>query len=62
MSAKFPVLEAYLNRDGSFDRGVNFAVSATTALFTGDPGTKSLSEQLEWMFSYFNRTCGLDKG
>ncbi|OMO85997.1 Lipase, GDSL [Corchorus olitorius] len=61
MSAKFPLLEAYLNKDGSFDRGVNFAVAGATALSMEDPATNSLSEQLEWMFTYFNRTCGLDK-
>ncbi|XVF06913.1 hypothetical protein REPUB_Repub06bG0092100 [Reevesia pubescens] len=66
LSAEIPFLEAYLNKDGSFDHGVNFAVAGATALsvevlsntnLSFFPTDRSLSKQLDWMFSYFNTTC-----
>ncbi|KAK6232512.1 hypothetical protein SCA6_002585 [Theobroma cacao] len=70
LSAEIPFLDAYLNKDGLFDHGVNFAVAGATALsvevlskrnISSVPTNKSLSNQLDWMFSYFNRTCRYDK-
>ncbi|XP_022746945.1 acetylajmalan esterase-like [Durio zibethinus] len=70
LSAEIPFLDAYLSKDGLFDHGVNFAVAGATALSEKDltrknvsfvPINRSLSQQLDWMFSYFNRTCHSDK-
>ncbi|OMO86005.1 Lipase, GDSL [Corchorus olitorius] len=62
LSAGIPLLDAYLNKDGSFDYGVNFAVAGATALSDMEVlGINSLRQQLEWMFSYFNsRICPHD--
>ncbi|GMJ11825.1 hypothetical protein like AT5G03980 [Hibiscus trionum] len=58
MSAGIPYLDAYLNKDGVFDHGVNFAVAGATAM---PVISRCLSKQLDWMFSYFNATCHVDK-
>ncbi|XVE62240.1 hypothetical protein DITRI_Ditri06bG0102200 [Diplodiscus trichospermus] len=70
MSAEIPFLDSYLNKDGLFDHGVNFAVAGATALseevlskrnISFVPANISLSTQLDWMFSYFYTTCNSDK-
>ncbi|OMO85076.1 hypothetical protein COLO4_21763 [Corchorus olitorius] len=61
-SVEIPFLDAYLNKNGSFDHGVNFAVAGAYALPMEGPGLNSLSEQVDWMVSYFNTTCRYDKG
>ncbi|KAK8651477.1 hypothetical protein V6N13_141078 [Hibiscus sabdariffa] len=70
LSAGLPLLDAYLNKDGIFDHGVNFAVAGATAMPVEDlykinvsfvPTSMSLSEQLDWMSSYFDTTCRYDK-
>ncbi|GMI84973.1 hypothetical protein like AT5G03980 [Hibiscus trionum] len=69
-SAGLPFLDAYLNKDGTFDHGVNFAVAGATAMSVEDLykrnisfllTTRSLSKQLDWMSSYFSTTCHYDK-
>ncbi|XVF56513.1 hypothetical protein PTKIN_Ptkin06aG0127300 [Pterospermum kingtungense] len=71
LSAEIPFLDAYLNKDGLFDHGVNFAVAGATAMSEEVlskknvpfvPAIISLSEQLDWMFSYFNTTCHFEGG
>ncbi|OMO85074.1 Lipase, GDSL [Corchorus olitorius] len=60
-SAEIPLLDAYLNKNGAFDHGVNFAVAGAYALPTQDPQINFLSQQVDWMVSYFNTTCRYDK-
>ncbi|GLT94888.1 hypothetical protein SLE2022_126020 [Rubroshorea leprosula] len=64
-SAGIPFLDPYLNKDGTFTQGVNFAVAGATALpsdvlakkgIVNPPTTSSLSRQLEWMSAHFNTT------
>ncbi|TYH32696.1 hypothetical protein ES332_D13G007000v1 [Gossypium tomentosum] len=66
LSAGIPFLDPYLNKDGLFDYGLNFAFAGATAMSAEDlakwnvsfvPTSISLSRQLDWMFSYFNTTC-----
>ncbi|KAE8679314.1 Guanosine-3',5'-bis(Diphosphate) 3'-pyrophosphohydrolase isoform 1 [Hibiscus syriacus] len=66
LSAGLPFLDAYLNKDGVFYHGVNFAVAGATAMSVEDlykknisfvPTSMSLSAQLDWMSNYFKTTC-----
>ncbi|XP_012462785.1 GDSL esterase/lipase At5g03980 isoform X1 [Gossypium raimondii] len=66
LSAGIPFLDPYLNKDGLFDYGLNFAFAGATAMSAEDlakwnvsfvPTSISLSRQLDWMFSNFNTTC-----
>ncbi|KAK9705499.1 hypothetical protein RND81_07G061600 [Saponaria officinalis] len=63
---KLPLIDAYLNKDGNFTQGVNFAVGGATALNTSVLKLKynltaitnlSLSVQLDWfkshLYSYY---------
>ncbi|KAL2897186.1 hypothetical protein RDABS01_038969 [Bienertia sinuspersici] len=63
---KLPYLDAYLNKDGNFSHGVNFAVAGSTALSTQilaaqgimSPATRSsLSVQLDWFRSHLQSIC-----
>ncbi|OMO85991.1 Lipase, GDSL [Corchorus olitorius] len=57
-SAGIPLLDAYLNKNGSFDLGVNFAVASATALPDKEVRrTNILSRQLGWMSTYFDGIC-----
>ncbi|KAH1030393.1 hypothetical protein J1N35_042567 [Gossypium stocksii] len=69
-SAGIPFLDPYLNKDGLFDYGLNFAFAGATAMSAEDlakwnvsfvPTGTSLSRQLDWMFSYFNTTSNGNK-
>ncbi|KMS94922.1 hypothetical protein BVRB_014090, partial [Beta vulgaris subsp. vulgaris] len=61
-----PFLDPYLNKDGNFSHGVNFAVAGATALNTSILVTKhivsnstnsSLLVQLDWFKSHLNSIC-----
>ncbi|KAL2895765.1 hypothetical protein RDABS01_000763 [Bienertia sinuspersici] len=63
---KLPYLDAYLNKEGNFTHGVNFAVAGSTALSTPtlaaqgiiSPITNSsLGVQLQWFKSHLQSTC-----
>ncbi|KAL2895788.1 hypothetical protein RDABS01_000786 [Bienertia sinuspersici] len=66
---KLPYLDAYLNKDGNFTHGVNFAVAGSTALSTPtlaaqgimSPITNSsLGVQLQWFKSHLQSTCSIN--
>ncbi|XP_010672330.2 acetylajmalan esterase-like [Beta vulgaris subsp. vulgaris] len=61
-----PLLDAYLNKGGNFNHGVNFAVAGSTALTTSTLAAKnilspvtnsSLSVQLGWFRSFLHSIC-----
>ncbi|CAO2831620.1 unnamed protein product [Amaranthus hypochondriacus] len=63
---KLPFLNAFLNKNGNFSHGVNFAVAGSTALSTETLATKnimspmtnsSLSVQLRWFKSHLSSIC-----
>ena len=64
LDAGLPLVSPYLNKDGSMDHGVNFAVAGSTTLPSQHLSTNykilspvtnsSLDHQLQWMFSHFN--------
>ncbi|XP_021758676.1 acetylajmalan esterase-like [Chenopodium quinoa] len=63
---KLPFLDAYLNKDGNFAHGVNFAVAGSTALDTSTLAAKnitspvtnsSLSVQMGWFKSHLHSLC-----
>lgn len=63
---KLPFLDAFLNKNGNFSHGVNFAVAGSTALNTETLAAKnimspmtnsSLSVQLRWFKSHLSSIC-----
>ncbi|XP_019195036.1 PREDICTED: acetylajmalan esterase-like [Ipomoea nil] len=65
-AAKLPFLDAYLDKKGSFDHGVNFAVAGATANEREFFDKQNISygefkpailEQLEWFEEFINSTC-----
>ncbi|KAH9613982.1 hypothetical protein KSS87_003834 [Heliosperma pusillum] len=64
---KLPLLDAYLNKDGNFTHGVNFAVSGATAMndtrlvskynVVSTTTNHSLSVQLGWFKSHLDSIC-----
>ncbi|XP_074280782.1 GDSL esterase/lipase At5g03980-like isoform X2 [Silene latifolia] len=64
---KLPLLDAYLNKDGNFTHGVNFAVTGASALndtrlvskynVVSTTTNHSLSVQLGWFKSHLNSIC-----
>nr|GMD49564.1 acetylajmalan esterase-like [Ipomoea batatas] len=68
-AANLPYLDAYLNKNGSFAHGVNFAVAGATANereffdkrnISYDEFKPAILEQLEWFEKYINSTCRKD--
>ena len=66
-----PFLDPYLNKQGSFKHGVNFAVSGATALNVSTLASKgiaggitksSLMVQLDWFKSHLNTICSSPSG